>query len=147
FVNNLVRHAGAGVNMLGKDDIHSSQPTRRIAIRNNIFADIGGTWGPGRLFQLLDGVSDVVIDHNTALQTDTLIWGGDGAPHTGFVFQNNIVLHNLYGIIGSSTATGRPTLERYFPAAVVRRNVIVGGKAERYPADNFFPASLDRIGF
>ena len=32
FVNNLVRHVAAGINVLGHDDIHSSQPTRRIAI-------------------------------------------------------------------------------------------------------------------
>jgi hypothetical protein len=147
FVNNLVRHVSAGINILGRDDIHPSQPTRRIVIRNNIFSDIGGQWGVGRLFQLLDGVSDVTIDHNTALQTDTLVWGGDHAPNTGFVFQNNIVLHNLYGIMGSSTGSGRPSLERYFPGAVVRRNVIVGGSPDRYPPDNFFPSSIDRVGF
>jgi hypothetical protein len=147
FVNNVVRHVGAGINVLGHDDIHSSQPTRRIAIRNNLFLDVGGTWGPGRLFQLLDGTSDISIEHNTGLQTDTLLWAGDRAPHTALVFQNNIALHNLYGILGSGTGIGRPTLERYFPGAVVRRNAIVGGHADRYPSDNFFPASLDQIGF
>ena len=45
------------------------------------------------------------------------------------------------------TGAGRPTLDRYFPGAVVRRNAIVGGSADRYPADNFFPASLDQVGF
>jgi len=29
----------------------------------------------------------------------------------------------------------------------VRRNAIVGGSADRYPPDNFFPASLDQVGF
>ncbi len=56
FVNNVVRHVAAGINMLGRDDIHKSQPTRRIAILNNVFLDVGGRWGRGRLFQLLDGV-------------------------------------------------------------------------------------------
>jgi hypothetical protein len=147
FVNNLVRHVAAGINILGHDDIHSSEPTRRIAIRNNLFLDVGGTWGVGRLFQLLDGTSDVTIDHNTAQQTDTLVAGGDRAPHTHFVFQNNIAFHNAYGIIGSGTGTGRPTFDRYFPGAVIRRNVIIGGVAERYPLDNFFPASADQVGF
>ena len=40
-----------------------------------------------------------------------------------------------------------PALNRYFPAAVVRRNVIVGGNAGEYPPDNFFPATLDDVGF
>jgi hypothetical protein len=147
FVNNLVQHVAAGINVLGHDDIHSSQPTRRIAIRNNLFVDVGGTWGSGRLFQLLDGTSDVTIDHNTAQQTDTLIVGGDRAPHTRFAFENNIAFHNQYGIIGSGTGIGRPTFDRYFPGAVIRRNVIIGGIADRYPPDNFFPVSADQVGF
>jgi hypothetical protein len=147
FVNNLVQHVAAGINVLGHDDIHSSQPTRRIAIRNNLFLDVGGRWGSGRLFQLLDGTSDVSIDHNTAQQTDTLVFCGDRAPHTRFAFQNNIAFHNQYGFIGSGTGTGRPTFDRYFPGALFRRNVIIGGSAERYPPDNFFPASADQVGF
>ena len=55
FANNVVRHVGAGINILGTDDIHPSQQTRRIAIRGNLFADVGGAWGSGRLFQVLDG--------------------------------------------------------------------------------------------
>jgi hypothetical protein len=147
FVNNLVRHVAGGINVLGHDDIHSSQPTRRIAIRNNLFVDVGGSWGSGRLFQLLDGTSDITIDHNTAQQTDTLIAGGDRAPHLRFAFENNIAFHNRYGVIGSGTGTGRPTLDRYFPGAVIRRNVIIGGAADRYPPDNFFPASAEQVGF
>src|SRR5207244_4472898 len=99
--------------------------------------DTGGTWGNGRLFQLLDGMADVTIDHNTAFQTDSIIYGGDHEPHTGFVFQNNIVLHNQRGIVATGTQTGTLTLNHYFPGSIVRRNVIVGGTAAQYPADNF----------
>ena len=147
FVNNIVRHVASGINVLGTDDVHPSQRTARIAIRNNLFVDVGGRWGAGRLFQLLDGTIDVSIDHNTCLQSDTLLIGAGQDVHRGFVFQNNIAPHNKYGIVGSGTASGQPTLDRYFPEALVVRNVIVGGKAERYPASNFFPASLEQVGF
>jgi hypothetical protein len=147
FQNNLVQHVASGINILGTDDIHPSQPARRIAILNNLFMDVGGHWGAGRLFQLLEGVSDVRIGHNTALQTDTVIFGGERTPNEPFVFENNLVLHNRYGVIGSGTASGKPTLDRYFPRAVMRRNVFVGGPAASYPADNFFPSSLDSVGF
>jgi hypothetical protein len=147
FQNNLVRHVASAINILGSDDIHPSQPTRRIAILNNLFVDVGGQWGAGRLFQLLEGVSDVRIGHNTALQTDLAIFGGERTPNEPFVFENNLVLHNRYGVIGSGTASGRPTLDRYFPRAVVKRNVIVGGPAASYPPDNFFPSSIDAVGF
>jgi hypothetical protein len=147
FQNNLVQHVASGINILGSDDIHPSQPTRRIAILNNLFVDVGGHWGPGRLFQLLEGVSDVRIGHNTALQTDTALFGGDRTPNEPFVFENNVVLHNRYGVIGSGTASGRPSFDRYFPRAVVKRNVFVGAPAASYPADNFFPSSIDAVGF
>jgi cellulose synthase/poly-beta-1,6-N-acetylglucosamine synthase-like glycosyltransferase len=146
FTNNLIRHVAAGINVLGRDDNHPSQQTRRIVIRNNVFLDVGGRWGNGRLFQLLAGTANVAIDHNTAQQTGSVLFGGDSTPHTGFVFQNNVMPHNEHGITGSSTGPGTATLERYFPAAVVRRNVLVGGAAGQYPRDNFFPASLEPLG-
>jgi glycosyltransferase involved in cell wall biosynthesis len=147
FRNNVVRHVGAGINVLGRDDNHPSQQVKRLDIRNNLFLDVGGRWGSGRLFQLLDGTSDVVIDHNTALQTGGLLFGGDGAGHTGFVFQNNIAPDRRRGISGSGVAVGLPALNRYFPAALIRRNVLVGGLAGEYPSDNFFAASLEDVGF
>jgi glycosyltransferase involved in cell wall biosynthesis len=146
FINNVVRHAGGGVNVLGKDDNHPSQPTRRLEIRNNLFLDIGEPWGAGRLFQLLDGTSNVTIANNTAFQTGSILFGGDHAPHAAFVFQNNIAPHNEHGIIGSSTEPGNQTLARYFPRGVVRGNVIIGGSAGKYPAGNAFPGSLDEAG-
>src|SRR5687768_9532198 len=133
FTNNVVRHVGGGVNVLGRDDNHPSQQTRRLHIQNNVFLDVGGTWGNGRLFQLLDGTNNVTIVRNTALQTGSIIFGGDHAPHTAFVFQHNIVPHNENGIVGSSTQPGNQTLARYFPRAVVSGNVIVGGSAGQYP--------------
>jgi hypothetical protein len=133
FTNNLVRHVAGGMNVLGRDDNHPSQPTRRIAIRNNLFVDVGGKWGNGRLFQLLDGTSGVVIDHNTSSQTGSILFGGDHDPHTGFVFENNVMPHNEYGITGSGTGPGTPTLQKYFPQAVVRGNVLAGAPASAYP--------------
>jgi hypothetical protein len=147
FQNNLVQHVASGINILGTDDVHPSQPARRIAILNNLFIDVGGHWGAGRLLQLLEGVSDVRIVHNTALQSDTVMFGGERTPNEPFVFENNLVLHNRYGVIGSGTAAGRATLDRYFPHAVMRGNVFIGGPAASYPTDNFFPSSIDSVGF
>ena len=147
FSNNVVRHAAAGINILGRDDIHPSEQTRRIAIRGNLFLDIGGRWGFGRLFQLLDGAQNIVISHNTAFQTGAAVFGGDHDPHTGFVFENNVVLHNEFGIGGSGTGIGRPSLARYFPGSVVRGNVLVGGNAAVYPDNNLFPATAAAAGF
>ncbi len=87
---------------------------------------MGGAWGGGRLFQLLAGPSDVVIERNTAVHTDNIITV-DGEPLTRFVYSDNITPHNAYGIIGSGTGTGRLTIGRYFPGGVIKHNVIAGG--------------------
>jgi hypothetical protein len=147
FTRNVLRHVGGGINILGHDDIHPSRQTRRILIRNNLFYDVGGVWGGGRLFQLLDATADVVIEHNTAWQTDSMVMGGDHRGHAGFVFVNNIAAHNEYGIIGSGFGVGDPSLKRFFPGSTVRHNVIVGGPARLYPRGNFFPRSFADVGF
>ncbi len=148
FTNNVVRHTGSGVNVLGKDDAAPSGPARRIAIRNNLFDDVGGSrWGGGgRLLQLLNGVADLAFEHNTCLHTGNAVTA-EGAVHTGFVFRNNIVLQNDYGVTGAGKASGKSTLDAFFPDAQFVRNVIVGGDASVYPPDNFFPRSVDQVGF
>lgn len=146
FSGNVIRHVAAGINILGYDDNHPSRQTSRISIRENVFADVGGAWGHGRLFQLLDGTRDVTIDHNTAFQTGSLVFGGDARAHERFVFQNNIVLAGSFGFSGSGTGDGPKAIERYFPNSTIRRNVIIGGDSARFPADNYFPATVAEVG-
>jgi hypothetical protein len=142
ITNNVIRHAGNGINLLGRDDgRRPGGQTRRILIANNIFEDIGGEWGGGRLFQLLNGTEDVVIRNNSAWQTDSIIMS-DGAPHHRFVFEGNVAPHNRYGITGAGSQSGKPSLERHFPGALVQNNVIAGGRHGAYPAGNQFPRSL-----
>jgi hypothetical protein len=150
FVNNVVRHSASGINILGLDRNFPSGSgrTSRVRIANNLFEEIGNPrWGgAGTLFQLLEGSAGVVIEHNTALQTGNILTA-EGVVHSGFVFRRNIAPHNAYGITGTGTGTGIPTLEAYFPASLVRWNVIPGGVPARYPPDNLFPRSLDEVGF
>ncbi len=148
FTNNIVRHAAGGVNILGLDNLHPSQPTARVRIANNLFDDLGAApWGGNvPLFQILSGPADVTVDHNTGLHTGNVISaGGEGA--TGFVYRNNLTAHNEYGVIGDDAGPGLSTLTRYFPGAVFARNVLAGGPAGAYPPDNFFPPSLAAVGF
>ena len=148
FSNNVLRGTAQGVNILGHDNNAPAESTRRITIRNNLLLDVGtAPWGGGGvLFQILDGAADVVIEHNTAFHTGNLV-STEGRPSPGFVFRDNIAFHNRYGIVGTGTGPGLPTLGAFFPDAVVKRNVIVGGIAAQYPPDNFFPTSVDAVGF
>ncbi|MEX0902950.1 MAG: hypothetical protein WDZ76_09540 [Pseudohongiellaceae bacterium] len=147
FSNNLLLSIGSGINILGQDDNrYPSEPTRRLLIKNNVFADMGGPWGDGVLFQLLDGVENLTIDNNTAFNTGRII-SADGRPHRPFALTDNIILHNTYGIVGSSTGRGNGTLFQYFPAATVRGNVMVGAPAESYPEENHYPDGIDEVAF
>jgi hypothetical protein len=148
FRGNVVRRTASGINILARDNHARSGTARRIVVSNNLLEDVGGErWGGGgRLLQILDGAADVVVEHNTAFHAGNFVTAA-GRPNPGFVFQNNIVLHNQYGFIGDGTGPGRATLLAYFPGAVFRRNVVVGGDAALYPDDNFFPPTVERLRF
>ena len=148
FTNNIARHAAAGIQFLGRDNIFLSQQEQRIKIQNNLFYDIGGPlWGSnGRLFQMVDGTADVNINHNTAIHTSNILTA-DGTANAGFRFSNNIALHNEYGVMGSGHSIGNDSLNSYFPGCFFVKNVIVGGPSQVYPTQNFFPASINDVQF
>jgi len=150
FSDNVVAGAGNGVNILGRDTSHPGGGGRsaRIRIANNVFDDIGGPrWGgKGTLFQILAGASDVVIEHNTGMQTGGIVMA-EGGPFVRFVLKDNVVRHNQFGIAGTGTGIGVPTLLAQFPGSIVTGNVIVGGAAGRYPPGNSFPQTVEEVGF
>jgi hypothetical protein len=153
FTNNIVRHSGGGVNALGSDYLHPSQPTQRILIQNNLFDDISNnTWnGTGTFLQAVDGGSDIVVDHNTVLQSGNIItatYSSALVPASSFVFTNNIVSNNQYGVFGDyGVGIGTTAISAYFPGSSFARNAIVGGGASSFPDNNYFPASLAAVGF
>jgi hypothetical protein len=143
FEYNVVRHVGMGIKISGYDDTHQSLQTNNIVIRHNEFSDVSKAWGgSGIVIILLSGARAVTFDHNTLISPDgSSIISVDNAPMHEFVFTNNVARHNNYGIKGTNKATGNGTIDYYFPGAVVRRNVLAGGKASNYPGDNMFPAA------
>lgn len=147
FTNNILRHTAAGINILGRDNLHPSEQVTRVEITGNVFDDVGGSqWGGnGRFLQITETV-DVRVDHNTILQTGNIITAY-GVPNQGFVFTNNIAPHNDYGIIGDGSSAGVLSIDKYFPASSLKRNVIVGGQSSKYPRKNYYPATLDDVGF
>jgi hypothetical protein len=143
FTNNIVRHTGAGISILGRDYQDPSEQVKRILIRNNLFYGLDrGKWGGDGAFLKITDTDFVTVDHNTILQTGNIITAY-GEPSTNFTFTNNMVQHNRYGVKGDSSAVGNETLERYFPALVFKKNVIAGGRGSNYPADNYFRAASE----
>ena len=146
FRYNVIRHAANAINISGYDTGHPSAQGSRYRISHNLVYDINGaTWGgSGNFVQIGNQPRDIVIEHNTVSHTGTVVtvYGKrDGAPAVvdGFVFRDNLLRHNTYGVKGESVAVGSATLAAYFRALVFAHNVLAGGKASQYPAGNYFP--------
>ncbi len=149
FSNNIVRHVGSGMNISGTDSDNPSQRTTRVLVRNNLFDDVNGkTWGAdGHLFQVLGGVNSLAFRHNTGIQTGVIMMA-DGSPaNQGFEFADNIAPHGTYGFFGSNDGEGSGAIAHYFPGAVFTSNVIVSGYSYSGYSGNFFPSSMNAVGF
>ncbi len=133
--------------MLGRDDNYASEQMSGVRIENNLFEDVSAQkWGGGGVFLQMSETKDVEINHNTVLHSGTLI-NAYGAGNTGFVLTNNIMAHNEYGIFGSNQSPGMASIRVFMAGGVIRRNVIAGAEASRYPTDNYYPGKLDEVGF
>jgi Right handed beta helix region len=149
FTNNIVRRSGNAFNIRGRDDTGAS--ASRITIRNNLFDEISSQLGgSGILFQLLRGASDVTIEYNTAINNGSILLM-DGEPMNNLSFQNNIVHHNAYGVFGNGGGVGSAALNRYATKWAFTRNVIIAIppelSASQYPPNNYFPTSVEQVGF
>ena len=158
--NNVIRHVAAVFNISGYDDIHSSQQTQDITVRNNLMYDISKAWhtprpagldpanqwlGPGRLAIIGAGPKNITFDHNTVVNNGSstiFIYGGKtptGVQITGFELTNNLLSQQSYAIYGDTKGQGTVALNYYTPAAIVQRNTFAGASAKLYPVGNDFP--------
>jgi hypothetical protein len=162
FMDNVVQHAAGGFDMLGTDDDYPSGPAQRILIQNNLLADISSSalYGQNGIAFLLDAApQNVVIDHNTVFQTNTLVVFtpppgtirlGVPVPLTpGFVFTNNIAGYQTYGIGGDGTyGNAALTLSTYCTNPIVIDNVIaIENDPDYAPPSNYFVATMSAVGF
>ena len=141
FTNNIIRHAAGAIQIVGYDDNATSQQTRRITVRNNLFYDVDpSVWGDyTKTFLIGDGPAQVTIDHNTVIHNaSSAVYGYGSQATSGFVFTNNIIQHNDYGIMAESGRPGNYSIDMYFPSANVSYNVFLGGRAGDYPVPNTF---------
>jgi len=146
FRYNVIRNVAAVFNFLARDNNGASGPLRRVRIVDNLFYGVDrSVWGGNGVFlQVGEGPAEIAVEHNTIVQTGNIItaYGGTRAAPSAaerFVFKDNITLHNANGVIGTGLAVGNDSLTKYFPGAAFFRNVLAGGVASRYPADNSFP--------
>ena len=149
--NNVIRHVAAVFNILGYDDISTSQQTQDITIRNNLMFDVSTAWqtpghpANGRLAIIGAGPKNITFDHNTVDNngSSTLFFYGGKTPTgvqiTGFELTNNLLRSSSYAIYGDKIGQGTPALNYYTPAAIIQRNTFAGASAKLYPVGNDYP--------
>ena len=141
FTNNLVRNAAGVINIAAYDDTAPSGRTTNVTLRNNMFLGIDAAqWGgSAKVYLLQNGPTNVVIDHNTLIHTNTSIVYAAGPAASGFKYTQNVSRHGKYGIMGASSSVGLATIAKYFPTSTITCNVFAGGSASLYPTPNSFP--------
>lgn len=156
--NNIVRHASSGINILGNDNEHRSQEAKSIRIANNLLVDIVAN-DPGNIpyFLQTNGGQQITVEHNTVQQAGNVITAY-GPPSRSFVFRDNIVQLNQYGIVcltDGSDCGPENMFCNCFPGAVFKGNVFADNLGiaandrlpDKYPSGNYFFGSYQRIGF
>lgn len=116
IINNRIAHCAAAFNILGTDNLQTSQRTNRILIRKNLFEDIDPqmyaaklSTGSNKMMQVLAGPLDVTIDdnefHGVNIGSDLYF---DGSPQCEiFNVTNNKWPKAKYGpVFGSGVGTG-----------------------------------------
>jgi hypothetical protein len=159
FRNNIVRHAAAGINILGTDNLRPSRPTRRIRISSNLLYDLGtAKWGGnGRGFEVLthtEAPVDIVIEHNTAVMTHLTILFSGAAAGPPITFSNNVVGFGNYGVVGDNgVGFGMSAINHYVPGSVFANNLFVNNARvdswppSNYPGTSLFAAGVAAVGF
>jgi hypothetical protein len=148
--NNRFDHVASGITIVGTHKVNGvivSKTTSRIAVLNNLLTDVSKkNWGGHGAFMVSgSGATDVRVDHNTVIH-DGAVLNGNGKGNVRFVFTNNLMKHNVDGIYGDGLGPGFVSLDKYFIGVVLRRNVLAGGVASKYPSDNFFPPTSEFLG-
>jgi hypothetical protein len=125
FRNNIVKNVASGFVVQTVDDIRPpSQPTKRIAIINNLWLGLtrtffGMTSGPG------GPLEDLLIDHNTALPggySTYYMEAGSAPAMIRFRLTNTIMPFGAFGVTFPRADEG---LAKWLPGATIGKNALV----------------------
>lgn len=144
--DNIIRGAGEGINILGKDDIYPSQRMKNLIIVNNLFLDIDGQKyaGSGAFIKVSNG-ENILIANNTVFNQGNIATFHGEQP-VNFVFRDNITGYGEYGIHG----LGNPRdalVQRFFQNNLFVNNRRMPANEFVFPPNNFAVQDFKEIGF
>ena len=151
--HNKIRNVGSVFNIAARGSTAPAVPAARFVVTDNVIENVGvGQFlGDGRTFQLLPGLSDVVLMHNTVVSGGgfnpaSIYLAGGGISR--LVVHSNVLHHGKAGVKGDSRSEGISSLNTYAPGALYTNNAMAyGGATTTYPANNWFPGTFAELGF
>lgn len=122
FRNNIVKNSGSGFSLQTSDELRPSQPTKRIAVVNNLWIGLTTTF-----FGMTSGppgaLDDLLIDHNTAIPGGYSTFYIEAARQPAinrFRLTNNLMGFGAFGV-----PTPDEAFFKFLPGAIVARNALV----------------------
>lgn len=152
--HNILINSEGGFNMTPHDDGLPNPVTSRILIQDNLAYEInwvpGG--GDGKMYQVLGDVNELIIQHNTTINTGTGVIS-DAPPIVNGIFRDNITGFGWYGVCGSGLGCGSNAIDSVWPGGNFTHNAFFGatpaegGVEAWYPPSHWFPDSIIDVGF
>jgi hypothetical protein len=148
--NNIIKNAGAGINVLGSDYAGPTQITTDITFRNNLFQNVGVNFdstGAGhmlinlqngaarmkRIFMIHNTHDNGTPDNSNGMITDF----GDSGGADESMWVNNVLQHGGYGFrSNSSSVDAEGNIRRFLPPGgptVWKNNLVANIGAATYP--------------
>ena len=155
ITRNILKNLGAGILIFGRDGLSGNTGAlRRVRVENNLFMDIlesnslAGFDTAGVLATVHSEAEDVQILHNTYIGQGRNIFFHFLQLGQGYRVENNLLQHNQQGISWSESLFDIDALNAAAPLGYTFfGNAIQGGTAARFPTGNFFPPTLNDIGY
>lgn len=179
FRGNKVKRAAGGINVLGSDDLAESDITACIEITDNLFTDIGGVTStvanaeidstafsfdhpttPPRWIQVIagpdptthdNGVSDLTVQHNTARQSNQIMFAARSDGATLSLNEDVVFLDNIAdlgdGVLGDGTSTMNSTFSTFWSGTISNSiNGILGSNPGGFPSGTVFDSADNVFG-
>jgi hypothetical protein len=147
FRYNQIHNSAGGFNLF--EHYGGAQSMRRVAVHQNLLTNIGasGLGTNGRMFQLLDGINDIWIEHNTGFSPVTYMTLGAFTKYKQrFTYRNNIGGASQYNL-HSPEGMGAAALAKHMSTPYVFAGNVIVGNSLQMPTGNSYPANTSLLGF
>lgn len=145
FRNNIIRNAGAGFNLAGREGSNPypvGQLLGRVRLEQNLVENInvGIYVGDGKMVQILNNLTDLTLRNNSFTSSgsfSTVLTIGTVPGATNMEMTKNAAHFGSYGIHASGVGGGEAALKTIYGTMSYAGQVFVGAVKSGYPTSQF----------